>query len=94
MAEKEKKPIQILRDRHGGMSDELKGYFKNQNQLRKKISGALKSGPKTVPEISKEIGEESSAVMWQLMAMKRYGDVYESGRSGRYFQYTLKEASQ
>ena len=93
MAEKEKKPIQILRERHGGMSEELKGYFKNQNQLKKKITGALKAGPKTVPEISKEIGEASSTVMWQLMAMKRYGEVYESGRNGRYFQYTLKGAS-
>jgi len=94
MAEKEKKPIQVLRERHGGMSDELKEFFKNQNKLKKKITGTLKSGPKTVPEIAKEIGEDTSVVMWQVMAMKRYGDVFESGRSDRYFQYSLKEESQ
>jgi hypothetical protein len=32
---KEKKPIQVLRERCGGMSDSLKAYYKEQNVLRK-----------------------------------------------------------
>ncbi len=32
---KEKKPMDILRERHGGMTDEMKAYFKEQNRVRK-----------------------------------------------------------
>ncbi len=90
MAEKETSPIKVLRDRHGGMSDKLKAYFKDQNQIRKKMKDSLKGGAKTVPEIARDTGLESPDVMWHVMAMKRYGDVLEAGRSGDYYKYELK----
>ena len=90
MAEKEMKPIQVLRDRHGGMSDKLKEYFKEQNQTKKAITGSLKAGAKTIPQIAKETGIEPEKVVWQIMAMKKYGDVVEAGRSGDYYSYKLK----
>jgi predicted transcriptional regulator len=90
MAEKTKKPIQILRDRHGGMTPELKEYFKDQNQARKKLSDAFKGGARTIPELAKETGLESSVVTWHVMAMKRYGTVAEAGRRGDYYQYAMK----
>jgi len=91
MAEKEKKPIQVLRDRRGGMSDALKEYFKDQNQARKKLKDALKGGEKTVPQLSQETGLPSDKVLWHVMAMKRYGAVAERGHIGDYFTYGLKE---
>lgn len=93
MAEKEKKPIQILRDRHGGMSAELKKYFKDQNQTKKKITGALKGGARTIPQITGETGLESAVIVWHVMAMKRYGDLVEVALDGDYYQYALKEKS-
>jgi len=93
MAEKEKKPIQILRDRHGGMSDQLKSNFKNQNQLRKKLEGALKDGSKTIPQLASDTGIPSGEVMWHVMAMKKYGKILEHERAGDYFKYGLKEGS-
>jgi len=93
MAEKETSPIKVLRDRHGGMSDDLKAYFKDQNQIRKKLKDALKGGAKTVPEIAGETGLDSPAVLWHVMAMKRYGDVLEAGKSGDYYKYELKGGS-
>ncbi len=90
MAEKETKPIQVLRERHGGMSDELKEYVKDQNAARKAIRNALKTGAKTVPQIADESGLASKDVMWHVMAMRRYGEVLEAGRSGDYYAYELK----
>jgi predicted transcriptional regulator len=94
MAEKQKTPIQVLRERHGGMSEELKEYFKEQNRVRKLIAGALKDGPKTVPEIARRTGLRSEITMWHVIAMKRYGELSDAGRSGDYFKYALKERSQ
>jgi predicted transcriptional regulator len=90
MVEKEKKPIQILRDKHGGMSESLKEYVKDQNQVRKAITGSLKMGAKTIPQIATETGIKSEKVIWHVMAMKKYGDVVETGRSGDYYSYKLK----
>ena len=69
MADKEKKPIQQLRDLHGGMSEELKAYYKELNRARKLLKQALKAGPKTVPELARETGLEPPATMWHVMAM-------------------------
>ena len=89
MGDNEKKPIQILRDRHGGMSAELKEYVKDQNKIRKAIKESLRGGAKTIPQISGETGLKSDKVVWYVMALKRYGDVLESGRSGEYYKYEL-----
>ncbi len=90
MAEKEQTPIQIFRERQGGIAPELKEYVKEQNTARKVIRNALGSGARTVPEIASESGLDSSAVMWHVMAMKRYGEVLEAGREGDYYTYQLK----
>jgi predicted transcriptional regulator len=93
MAEKETSPIKVLRDRHGGMSDELKEYFKNQNQIRKKLKDSLKGGAKTIPEIARDTGLDSPDVVWHVMAMKRYGEVAEVEKKGDYYTYKYMEAA-
>ena len=90
MAKKEKEPIQILRERRGGASKELKAHVKNQNRTRKAIEGALASETRTIPQIADATGFKSEEVMWHVMAMKRYGDVLEAGQCGDYYTYTLK----
>lgn len=89
---KPKKPIMVLRERCGGMSDELKAYQKNLRALRKKLGATLKEGPKTVPEIAKACELPSDQALWHVMAMKRYGGVVERGQKGDYYLYGLKEA--
>jgi DNA-binding transcriptional ArsR family regulator len=88
---KQKKPIQILRERMGGLSDKMKAYLKDQRFVKSKVTAALKQGPKTVSEIAAETGIESPVVMWHLMAMKKYGAVEEGTRKGDYFLYKLKD---
>lgn len=91
---KEKRPIDILRERHGGMTKELQEYFKEQNKVRKALSEALKKGPRTVPELARDTSLPSERVMWQLMAMKKYGSVVEAGETDDYVVYAYKEAEQ
>ncbi len=89
---KPKKPIMVLRERCGGMSDELKAYNKALRALRKQMKETLKAGPKTVPEIASACKLETDQALWHVMAMKRYGGVIEQGQKGDYFLYALKEA--
>lgn len=88
---KAKKPIQILRERMGGLSDGMKTYLKDQRFAKRKLKTALKAGPRTVPQLAAETELDSTSIMWHLMAMKKYGLVEEGQRRGDYFEYKLKE---
>jgi hypothetical protein len=88
---KEKTPLAILRERRGGMSDELKEYFKEQQRIRKALREALKGGAKSVPELADACALEKSVTLWHVMAMRRYGELYESAELNGYPLYSLKE---
>jgi predicted Rossmann fold nucleotide-binding protein DprA/Smf involved in DNA uptake len=85
--------LKVLRERLGGVSEEKKARTKDTRETVKAIEGALKSGPRTVPEISAETKIPTPKVLWFLMAMKKYGRVAEAGHAGDYLRYGLKEAS-
>jgi hypothetical protein len=86
---KEKKPLDILRERHGGTSDGLKAYFKEQIRIRKLVSEALQPGPRTIPELAQATGEQADKLLWHVMALKKYGLVLELEQRGDYFAYAL-----
>lgn len=89
---KPKRPIEILRERHGGMSKELKDYFNEQQKIYKALRASLKNGPRTVPQLAQECSLPSPAVMWHLMALRRYGEVLDGPEQNGYLLYTLKGA--
>lgn len=88
--EKVKKPIQVFREKHAGISKELRESYSKQTQLRKKISESLKEKPRTVPEISEITGIPSHEILWFLMGMKKYGEVIEGEERDSYYEYSLK----
>ena len=88
---RERKPIQVLRERRGGVPKELLERSRAQAKMRKKISEALEDGPKTVPEVAKATAMPSHEVLWKLMGMKKYGLVVEGEERDGYYQYALKE---
>jgi hypothetical protein len=90
--DKPKRPIEILRDRQGGMSKELKEFFNEQQRIFKTIKIALKAGPKTVPQLAKECNLDPPKTMWHVMALRRDGDVVEAAEQDGYPQYCLKGA--
>ena len=91
-AAKERKPIQVLRERRGGMSEEFKSYYQRQVKLRKELVAALKGGPKTVPELARALNLPGQEVIWHLMALRKYGEAAIVGQVGDYVQFGLKEA--
>ena len=88
---KEKKPVQILRERCGGASKELMEQHRAQRKIQKQLKQALKEGPKTVPEIAKQTGIPSHDVLWHLMSMKKYGQIVEGQERESYYEYRLEE---
>lgn len=89
---KAKRPIEVLRERHGGISAELKAYVSEQQKIYKALRAALKAGPKTVPQLARECNIPSPTVMWHLMAMRRYGEVLDGPEENGYLRYKLAGA--
>jgi hypothetical protein len=87
---KEKKPIQILRERRGGMSERMKAYYKRFNEVRKQLKTAMSGGFHTIPELATTTGMPSAEVLWHVMAMKHYGQVVDGEQKGDYPTYALK----
>ena len=67
------------------------GYFKRQTQVRKALLEALKEAPQTIPELAARCGLPSAEVVWNVMAMRRYGRIIEEEVRGDYYSYRLKE---
>jgi hypothetical protein len=82
-------PMQLLRQRRGGVPKELMECSREQARMRQKICGVLKRGPMTVPEIHEATGIPADRVLWFLMAWKKYGKILEGGQCGDYYQYAL-----
>jgi hypothetical protein len=90
--EKPKRPIEVLRDRQGGMSKELKEFFNDQQRVFKAIRAALAAGPKTVPQLAAEIKVDAPKTMWHLMALRRDGEIVDGAEQDGYLVYSLKGA--
>ena len=60
---------------------------------RDRVSGVLRSGPKTLPEIAEALGAPTYEVTKWVMAMRRYGRVRDlpKARSEDYYRYELVE---
>ncbi len=64
---------------------------KTQLEISSKINGALKTGPKTIPEIAETTGLPSAMVMWYLMTYYKYDLVRPVGKTEEgYYQYALR----
>jgi hypothetical protein len=91
-AKKAKKPIQILRERHGGMSDELKEWRKESRRIKKAIKEQLKTKPMRIPDLAEVIDDPSHLIFYHIIAMKRWENVIETGKDeDDYIIYGLKE---
>ena len=87
----QKKPIQILRERNGGVSEELKIKARAQNKILNNLKESIKNVYRTVPEISKLTAIPSHEILWYLMAMKKYGMIIEGKERDGYYEYILKD---
>jgi len=87
---KKKSTLDLLRERKQlKPSKELLDKVKEQAKIKSIIIGALKKGPKTVPELSREVGLPTDKVMWYLMTFRKYGDVEEDELAEDYWRYKI-----
>ncbi len=89
---RKKLTVHILRDKLGlKPSKELIEMLKKQNEIKSKIFKAIKQKAKTVPEIAKETGLDTTTIFWYLMTFYRHGLIEEVGKTDEgYFKYKLK----
>ncbi len=85
--------LKVFRDRMGGLTEAKKALAKDQRDTIKAIQEALKTGPRTVPEIAAATKMPSPKVLWYVIALKRYGKIAEAGQAGDYYYYEWKGAS-
>ncbi len=83
--------MKALRESRKETVERVRDRIKEQNRVEKLIAGALKEGPKTVPEISRVTSLPPETVFWYLMALKKYGKVIEGQKQDSYFAYAIKE---
>ena len=90
-AQKRTQLLKQLREEHKVTVEQTQALLKEQQATRKKITNAMKEGPKTIPEIATATEIPTDEVLWYVTAMKKYGLAKEVGMSGEYFQYELSE---
>lgn len=94
MVERKKFTITAYREKTGAKAPRrLLDLRKTQLEINGKITKALASGPKTVPELSSETGLAPRTLLWYVMTYYKYGLIGVAGKTeDGYFRYALKEA--
>ena len=87
--------LKQLREEHKDTVDRTRELLKTHKDLRRRICQTTQDAPKPVPEIAQMTGIPADQVLWHITAMKKYGDVIETGTCGEYYLYqALKEKRQ
>ncbi len=83
--------LQVRKNRK--ISDQAKQSVKTFNDMKKKITEALKSGPKSIPQIAKITNIPSDKVLFYLMTMQKFGLVTVDSLDDmdEYYLYKLVE---
>ena len=89
-----KATLKKLRDERGGAVDEITRRNTERQAARKKVRAALATGPATVPAIAEASGLPTQDVLWHVSAMRKYGDLVETGTDGDYCTYALVAAGE
>jgi predicted Rossmann fold nucleotide-binding protein DprA/Smf involved in DNA uptake len=94
-AKKQTEMLAALRKQHSDQVKQAQTLLKEQKDVRKTLRGAMKAGPRTVPQLAEATGLPAHEVLWHVAAMKKYGLVIEEGLNEdyEYYLYALsKEA--
>ncbi len=74
------------------VSQELKEQQKEYRQIKKAILKSLETEPKSIPQIAEETGISQDIITFNLMTLRKYGEVEtdELDDMDEYFTYKLK----
>jgi predicted Rossmann fold nucleotide-binding protein DprA/Smf involved in DNA uptake len=79
--------LKQLREEHRETVARVQARLKEHKDIRRQICQAMRDTPKTVPEIAEASGLPADQVLWQIIAMKKYNLVIETGVCGEYYLY-------
>lgn len=89
-----KATLKQLRAERGAAVDEITRRNKERQAARKQVRAALVAGPATVPALAAASGLPTQEVLWHVSAMRKYGDLVETGTDGDYCTYALAGAAE
>ncbi|MBZ4659915.1 MAG: hypothetical protein JG766_1838 [Desulfacinum sp.] len=87
----EREEMKALRAARKETIRRVSAQVKEQKKIIASITGELKKGPRTVPEIADAVGLLPREVLWWIASLKKYGVVLEGEKQGAYFAYRLAE---
>jgi predicted ArsR family transcriptional regulator len=93
-AKKRTELLVALRNRYPEGTRQAQAMLKEQQSTRKTLFQALQAGPQTIPQLSTASGIPAQEVLWHIAALKKYGQVEESGMDEDevyYFYRLVKE---
>lgn len=84
------KTIDLIKEKMP-VPEEAKALRKEFAGRKKQVLGALKEGPRSVPQIAEATGLPREVVMYTLMTLRKYGDV-ETGEVDDMDEYFLYQS--
>lgn len=79
-----------LREERGATVEGAVARNKARQAARKKVRAAMIAGATTVPAIADTAELGPSEVLWHIAALRKYGELVETGQEGEYPTYALK----
>jgi predicted Rossmann fold nucleotide-binding protein DprA/Smf involved in DNA uptake len=95
-ARKRTQMLAELRKQHSEQVKQAQELLKEQQAVRKKLQGALRNGPRSVPQLAEATAIPAHQVLWYVATMKKYGLVEEAGLDDdeEYYLYSLSKGSE
>jgi len=93
-AKKRTEMLADLRKQHRESVKKAQSLLKEQQVARKAISRAMQGEPKSIPQIAEATGIPAHEVLWHVAAMKKYGEVAETGMDEDYEYYLYRLAKE
>ena len=79
--------LKRLRQKRGETVAVPQGFLKEQKRIHREICRALREQPRTVPEVAGATNLPAHEVLWHITALRKYGQVVETGQAGDYYLY-------
>ncbi len=86
-----KEAMKKLRETRKQMIKATSARVKEDRKAIEGIKEQLRDEARTVPEIAEATGLASSAVLWFVATLKKYGEIVEADKDGGYFRYNLAD---
>jgi predicted transcriptional regulator len=79
--------VKQLREEKRKTEARMRALLFEPKRIQKQICQAIREQPRTVPEVAQATGLPAHEVLWHITALRKYGEVVETGMSGAYYLY-------